>query len=126
MLCRVSPKVGIMEVNKELHTVLRGTPADLASLCKVAVTAAVAVAVAVIRVVPYADADIVHAVFRQDLEQILDLEIFVFECNTRLLERDNGRNVHSADKIGVFEVDLFDIDAVILHVRRRGERHGSD
>ena len=117
LLARVGPEVGIMKIDQQLHAVCRGAPPDLDSGVDVVVAAAVAVAGAVIRIVPHAHADHVDPVRGQDRKQILFLAVEVIILHAAALLGQDARHVHPEDEILRQVLDLSDVQRIGAHVR---------
>ena len=96
LLSRVSPEIGIVYIRKELHSVLCGAFPYFYSSFKVGVTAAVGIAVVVVRLVPYPYADIVYTVVGESPEDVLFISVIVVELHSGFLNGDYGRDIHAA------------------------------
>ena len=85
LLCRVRPEVGVLYIRKELHAVFGSAFAYFCGSFQIGVTAAVAVAVVVMGLVPYPYADVVDTVIGEDGEQVSLIAVVVIELHARFL-----------------------------------------
>ena len=113
LLAGIRPKIGIVEVNQKLHAVFRCAFSDFGGGFEVVVSSAVAVAAAVKRVVPYANANVVYSAVTQNLEDILRFAAAVLKGDSCLFERYHRRNVHSPNEARVIKIYFFNLDAVL-------------
>ena len=119
LLAGVRPEVGIVEVHDQLHAVFCRARADLDRLVDVVVAAAVAVALRVVRMVPYAHADMRDAVFRQRFEHVLLLAGKVIILYAALLLGNDRGRIHAHDEIVGQVLDLPDIQRAALDLSGR-------
>ena len=122
LLCRVSPEVGVVEVNEKLHAVLGGTLTDLNSIVNIAVSAAVAVSVLIKRIVPDSDTDIVYTVGREDLVNVLLAAVIIVVLNAAGLKRRNCRGVHTHNEALGKVLNLLNVERIRLDVKNVGIR----
>ena len=85
LLCRVCPEVGVLYIRKELHAVIGSPFSYFCGSFQIGVTAAVAVAIFVMGLVPYPYADVVDAVIGEDGEQVSLIAVVVIELYARFL-----------------------------------------
>ena len=124
LLCRVGPEVGVMEVDKQLHAVLCSTLTDLDSVVDITVTAAVALAILVIRIVPDSDTDVIYAVVRKNFIYVLLCAVKIVVFHTAFLKGGNGRCVHTHDKVLGQVLNLSYVKAVGGDVHNVGIKSG--
>ena len=118
LLCRVGPEVGVMEVDQQLHAVLCGTLADLNSVVNITVTAAVAVAVLIIGIVPDSDTDVIYAVVGKDLIDVLLTAVKIIVFHTAFFKRGDAGGIHTHDKALGKVVNLSYVEAVGGNAKR--------
>ena len=85
LLCRVRPEVGVLYIRKELHAVFGSAFAYFCGSFQIGVTAAVAVAVVVMGLVPYPYADVVDTVIGEYGEQVCLVAVVVIELHASFL-----------------------------------------
>ncbi len=110
LLVRVRPEIGIVEVNYAAHTVFCSSFAYFYGCIDVVAAAAVALAVLVVGVVPYANPYGVHAVFRESEHKVLLLALVVVVDYAAFFLRYNAGNVAAENKVVGKVFDLFDKD----------------
>ena len=109
LLRRVSPEVGVVEVHQQLHAKLRGSFADGHGIFNIAVAAAIAVAVFIKGIVPYANANIVDSVFRKNLINILFDSVVVVVLDSACFKRGYCRSIHTHNKVFGHIFNLFNV-----------------
>ena len=125
LLGGIRPEIGILNVHQQLHAVCRCPPCNFAGGIDVVVAAAVAVAAAVIRLIPDAHTDIIHIMIVQHPEQIRFVPGLVMEDHTGLLDRNDAGNIHAADRLaavdGCGEGTVYDLPVIGLRFLHRGQ-----
>ena len=109
-----------MEVHKKLHAVCGGTFAYLNGIIYVAVAAAIAVSVGIKGVVPYADADIVDAVFAENFIDILFRTVIVIIFHAALFKGRHAGGIHAHDEVFGQVLHLFHIESIGCGHRHSG------
>ena len=88
-----------MEIDADLHSVLRGPLPEFHGRVDIIIAAAVAVPVLIVRVVPDPEADIVHSGLGEDLHHILLFARFIIIFDPALLFGQNTGQVHAPDEV---------------------------
>ena len=99
MLQRIGPEIRVMEVDVKLHSVLGRAFSDFDGFRDVVIPAAIAMAFAIVRIVPNADANHVDAVFGKDVEEVAFLAVEVVILDPALLQGDDAGAIHAEDKV---------------------------
>ena len=112
LLCRVCPKVAVMEIDKEFHTIGCCTLADFNCGVDVAVSAAVSSSFAVKRMVPYSHADIVDSVHTKHCVDVCFLAVKIVVLHTCVFKSRHCRCVHAQDEVTRHIFNLLDVQGV--------------
>ena len=110
LLLRIRPKIGIMEIDADLHAILRSTLTQGNCGCYVVVTAAVTVTVLIIGIIPDTETDIVHTGLCQRHKYILFFPVEIIIFYAAVLQSQYCRGVHAPVKIIGNAVDRLHID----------------
>ena len=107
----VCPKVGVVKINADLHAIFRRTFSERDSRGEIVVSAAVPVAVLIIRIVPDADTGIVDAGLCHGGKYILLGTVGVVIFHAAFFFRENRGDIHAADKTVSEFRDRLHVDA---------------
>ena len=121
LLCGIRPEIRIMEIDQHPHARLRGKLSHGYCLCKVIVSASVAVSVPVIRVVPHTDSHIIDTTLLEESEESCPAQRIarkILERDTAVHLRKIGGHIHALDKVITHAGHTVDQDPS-LHWRNR-------